>query len=63
MRNSGTNQEGPTQVSDPRMAQKKRSVVTPTRPDIPAAALVMLLAFVVMLGALVIPNVIAIVRG
>lgn len=42
---------------------EERSRVDSAVPNMPAAALVMLLAFVITLGALVIPNVMAIVKG
>jgi len=49
-------------AGDQRLSEE-RSTVDSAVPNMPAAALVMLLAFVVTLGALVIPNVMAIVKG
>jgi len=62
MRIPGLQRRSAKSVGDQRLSEE-RPRVDSAMLNMPAAALVMLSAFVITLGALVIPNVIAIVKG
>jgi hypothetical protein len=57
------NWAGRTQANDKPFAEMPSAIVRVSQQKVPAVALVALLGFVAALAALVIPNVIAILRG